>query len=71
MRRVYQELANGEQSQRAMKVLFAVSEAHPLIKTGGLADVAGGLCSALSQLGNDVRIILPYYASPKTQVFGN
>ncbi|MCI5209240.1 MAG: hypothetical protein D3910_10700, partial [Candidatus Electrothrix sp. ATG2] len=24
-----------------MNILFASSEAHPLIKTGGLADVAG------------------------------
>ncbi|MCK5354434.1 MAG: glycogen/starch synthase, partial [Methyloprofundus sp.] len=25
------------------KILFVSSEAHPLIKTGGLADVAGSL----------------------------
>jgi len=43
------------------KVLFATSEAHPLIKTGGLADVAGALPIALQQLGCDVRVILPAY----------
>lgn len=44
------------------KVLFATSEVHPLVKTGGLADVSAGLCQALSDLGHDVRLVLPYYA---------
>ncbi len=44
-----------------LKVLFATSEAHPLIKTGGLADVAGALPIALQQLECDVRVILPAY----------
>lgn len=44
-----------------MKVLFATSEVHPLIKTGGLADVSAGLPRALKNLRNDVRIILPAY----------
>ncbi len=44
-----------------LKVLFAVSEAHPLIKTGGLADFAGSLPVALQELRHDVRLVLPAY----------
>ncbi|MCL4316589.1 MAG: glycogen synthase GlgA [Gammaproteobacteria bacterium] len=43
------------------KVLFAVSEVHPLIKTGGLADFAGSLPVALQELRHDVRLVLPAY----------
>ena len=44
-----------------MKVLFASSEVWPLIKTGGLGDVAYSLPHALQQQGVDIRIILPAY----------
>lgn len=43
------------------KILFASSEVHPLIKTGGLADVSGALPQTLYRLGEDIRIILPAY----------
>jgi len=44
-----------------MKILFVSSEAYPLVKTGGLADVAFALPKALAELGEDVRILLPAY----------
>jgi len=44
-----------------MNVLFATSEAFPLIKTGGLGDVANSLPNSLQQSGADVRLILPAY----------
>ncbi len=44
------------------KILFATSEVYPLIKTGGLADVAASLPRALLKLGQDVKILLPAYA---------
>ena len=37
------------------------SEAAPFVKTGGLADVLGGLPPALKQLGVDVGVLLPRY----------
>ncbi|MFF2887740.1 glycogen synthase GlgA [Paenibacillus sp. NPDC057967] len=44
-----------------MNVLIATSEAVPLAKTGGLADVAGALPKALNKRGLDVRVIMPKY----------
>jgi starch synthase len=43
------------------KILYVSSEAFPLIKTGGLADVAGSLPPALLKLSQDVRLLLPAY----------
>lgn len=46
-----------------MKILFATSEAHPLIKTGGLADVSGSLPNEFIALKHKVRLVLPAYQS--------
>ncbi|KQI70826.1 glycogen synthase [Loktanella sp. 5RATIMAR09] len=43
------------------KALFVVSECAPLVKTGGLADVAGALPGALAQHNVAVRVLLPGY----------
>ncbi len=43
------------------KILFVTSEAYPLIKTGGLADVSSSLPWALQKLGAEVRVIMPAY----------
>jgi starch synthase len=45
----------------AMRVLSVASEAAPLIKTGGLADVAGALPAALAAQGVEVTTFLPGY----------
>jgi len=47
--------------KQAQKILFCTSEALPFIKTGGLADVAGSLPKELSDLGEDVTLVLPAY----------
>jgi starch synthase len=46
-----------------LKVLFVAAEMAPIVKVGGLADVAGALPLALRQAGLDVRVALPFYAS--------
>ena len=45
----------------SLKVLSVTSEAAPLIKTGGLADVAGALPAALAAHGVAVTTLLPGY----------
>ncbi|WP_163372783.1 glycogen synthase [Endozoicomonas acroporae] len=44
-----------------LNILFAVSELAGIVKTGGLADVAGALGPWMRKLGNDVRVIMPAY----------
>ncbi|MEO8757209.1 MAG: glycogen synthase GlgA [Devosia sp.] len=44
-----------------MEVLSVASEAYPLVKTGGLADVTGALPAALAGHGVRMRTLLPGY----------
>lgn len=51
-----------------MKVLLVAAEAHPLVKTGGLADVCGSLPGALRAVGLDARLLLPGYPQALSRV---
>ena len=44
-----------------MRVLAVASEIYPIIKTGGLADVAGALPQALRAEGVEMRTLIPGY----------
>ena len=44
-----------------LKVLSVASEVFPLIKTGGLADVAGALPAALAREDVEIRTLVPGY----------
>jgi starch synthase len=46
-----------------VEVLSVASEAYPLVKTGGLADVVGALPGALKEQGVAVRTLIPGYLS--------
>ena len=46
-----------------LRVLSIASEAFPLVKTGGLADVVGALPLALPREGVEMRTLLPGYPS--------
>ncbi|WP_420263769.1 glycogen synthase GlgA [Candidatus Magnetominusculus dajiuhuensis] len=48
-------------AESRLKILIVASEAVPFVKEGGLADVAGALPAALSEIGHDVRLVLPLY----------
>ncbi len=51
-----------------MKVLFVTPECYPLVKTGGLADVAGALPLALAPCGVEARVLLPGYPGVRDQL---
>ena len=58
-RRAHQWRYNSDVS----RVLMVSSEAAPYAKTGGLADVVGAVPAALQELGDEVAVVLPRYAS--------
>jgi starch synthase len=45
-----------------MRVLQVSAEIFPLLKTGGLADIAGALPAALTAVGCELRVLLPGFA---------
>lgn len=57
-------------TKRLIRVLFIASEAEPLVKVGGLGDVAGALPKALQEASRgpscsvdlDVRLCIPFYS---------
>jgi starch synthase len=53
-----------------MRVLAIASEAFPLVKTGGLADVAGALPLALPREGVEARTLLPGYPAVLAKLEG-
>jgi starch synthase len=53
-----------------LRVLSVASEVFPLIKTGGLADVAGALPGALAPLGIAVTTLLPGYPQVMDRLSG-
>ncbi|MDN5789111.1 glycogen synthase GlgA [Pseudorhodobacter sp.] len=49
------------------RVLSVASEAVPLVKTGGLADVVGALPAALAAVGWEMRVLIPAYPALRKQ----
>ncbi|MBF0282710.1 MAG: glycogen synthase GlgA [Zetaproteobacteria bacterium] len=45
----------------SLTIVFASSEATPIAKTGGLADIAGALPQALRKMGHELFIFMPFY----------
>lgn len=54
---------------RKFKILFVSSEVMPFVKTGGLADVSSALPQYLSDMGNEVRIVIPKYGAVDQRKF--
>ncbi len=53
-----------------MEVLSVTSECAPLVKTGGLADVAGALPGAMAGQGVRMRTLMPGYSAVMAQIEG-
>ena len=57
--------ATSSSSKKNLKVLIAAAECAPLVKVGGLADIAGALPKYVKEEGVDARIIMPYHREIK------
>ncbi|MBI3795748.1 MAG: glycogen synthase GlgA [Deltaproteobacteria bacterium] len=44
-----------------LRVLFVTAEVTPFARTGGLGDMTGALAQVLTELGHDVRLVMPLY----------
>lgn len=53
-----------------MRVLHVCSEIYPLLKTGGLADVAGALPVAQAKSGCDARVLVPGFPALRAGILG-
>lgn len=53
-----------------MRVLQVSAEIFPLLKTGGLADVAGALPAALARAGCELRVLLPGFPAISSKLAG-
>lgn len=56
-------------SPKRLKILFVTSELFPFMKTGGLADVSAALPQMLTELGHEVRIVVPKYGAIDTRKY--
>lgn len=54
---------------KKLKILFVTSEVVPFVKTGGLADVSAALPQTLTELGHEVRIVVPKYGAVDERKF--
>jgi starch synthase len=52
-------MTNGRDTETMMRVLHVCTEIYPLLKTGGLADVAGALPAAQASTACDARVLVP------------
>ena len=49
-------------------ILYISSEAFPLVKTGGLADVAGSLPAALKKKSQNIHLVIPAYPEALSKI---
>ena len=53
-----------------MRILIAAAEVAPFARVGGLSDVAGSLAKEIADLGHEVSVFLPKYASIDDAAYG-